>query len=123
VEDSERPGGFRQRLRAVGREGRPAHDQRTEQLEDLELQVLLLREENARLRMAGSGRARIGGAIEEIRRLELARDEQDLGDDMWSAIAELLVLREGIDAACAQMETALAAVRERLSDLSMISGD
>jgi hypothetical protein len=123
VEHNERPGRFRQRLQAVGREGRPARDQQTEQLEDLELQVMLLREENTRLRMAGSGRARIGVAVEEIRRLELGRDEQDLGDDMWSAIAELLVLREGIDEACAQMETALAAVRERLGDLSMITGD
>ncbi len=71
--------------------------------------------------MAQVGRAEIGVAIDEFRKLALQRHQDDLGDETWSAIAELLVMREGLDQACSQLSTALASVREQLTRLSTIS--
>jgi hypothetical protein len=117
------PAPLRHRVRAAGREGRLRRERETLRVEELELELALLREENARLRMAQVGRAEIGVAIDELRRLELDRHEADLGDETWSAIAELLVMREGLDQACSQLEAALATVRSRLRRLSTISAE
>jgi hypothetical protein len=117
------PTPLRQRVRAVGREGRLRREREAGQAEDLELELALLREENARLRMAQIGRAEIGAAIDELRKLAVRRHEDDLGDETWSAIAELLVMREGLDQACSQLEAALGSVRDRLTRLSTLGAD
>jgi hypothetical protein len=117
------PTALHQRVRAVSREGRLRKDQEAAQVENLELELALLREENARLRMAQVGRAEIGVAIDEFRKLAVHRHEDDLGDETWSAIAELLVMREGLDQACSQLSAALASVRQRLARLSTITAD
>jgi hypothetical protein len=125
--DDDRPGAeatpLRQRVRGVSREGRLRREREAGRMEDLELELTLLREENARLRMAKVSRAEIGVAIDELRRLSPQRREDDLGDETWSAIAELLVMREGLDQACSQLEAALASVRERLARLAVLAAD
>jgi hypothetical protein len=89
---------------------------------DLELEAIQLREENARLRMARSRRSEIGTAIDELRLVAVECEGDESGDDVWSTIADLLVIREGIAQACLEMELALASVRERLALLPTLDG-
>jgi len=85
--------------------------------DDLRLQVMLLREENARLKAARHKPADPGSLIERMRMLDSSSEESELLDETWSVLADCILLREGLDAACIEIQEAISSVRERLSRL------
>lgn len=111
--------GFRRRMeraRLVLEEQDPST--RVVQDDDLRLQVMLLQEENARLKAARHKPADPGSVIEEMRNLREAKVDEAL-DDAWSVLGECLALREGLDRACIEIQAAMTSVRERLSKLGV----
>jgi hypothetical protein len=89
------------------------------QEDDLRLQVMLLQEENARLKAARHKQADPGSLIEEVRTLADASAANELLDETWSVLGECLALREGLDRACIEIQAAMNSVRERLSTLGV----
>jgi hypothetical protein len=107
----------RRRSRRWLRGGRGDHD--TGRLvEQLEAEVALLREENARLKIRG---ARGGGERpwdERMRDLVPGEQPPDLrGDDAWALLTECQVLRTALVDACRDVEAAMAQIRGRLEAL------
>ena len=90
-----------------------------EQEDDLKLQIMLLQEENARLKAARHKPPDPGTLIEEVRALADSSSVNDLLDESWSVLAECLALREGLDRACIEIQAAMTSVRERLSKLGV----
>ena len=91
--------------------------------EDLKVQMMLLREENARLKMASRRDSDIGTLIGQLRLLAGTAGETEIGDEVWSLLTELLVIREGLERACIEIESSIGAVHERLRLLSVILDD
>ena len=87
--------------------------------DDLRLQVMLLREENARLKAARHKPADTGTLIDHVRRLGDADEADEVLDETWIVLSECLALREGLDQACVEIQAAMSAVRERLGKLAM----
>jgi hypothetical protein len=92
------------------------HDEELDEEADLQLQVMLLREENARLKAGRHRPSDVGTMIDELR-LVAAEEEGDLLDDAWSLLSECLVIREGLAQACVEIENAVGSVRQRLATL------
>lgn len=89
------------------------------QEDDLRLQVMLLQEENARLKAARHKPADPGSLIEEVRTLRESSQANEVLDEAWNVLGECLALREGLDRACIEIQAAMTAVRERLSTLGV----
>jgi hypothetical protein len=87
--------------------------------ESLTLEVMLLREEIARLRTARHRPTDIGTFIDQLRGLAAEQGEADMEDEVWSLLAETRVIREELEQACVELELAIAAVRRRLRSLSV----
>ncbi len=87
--------------------------------DDLRLQVMLLREENARLKAGRHKPVDPGSMIERVRTLAKQDSEQERLDEAWSVLAECLALREGLDQACIEIQAAISSVRERLGGLGV----
>jgi hypothetical protein len=87
--------------------------------EDLKVQLMLLREENARLKMANRRDSDIGTLIGQLRHLGSTAGETEIGDEVWSLLTELLVIREGLERACIEIEASILTVHERLRLLSV----
>ena len=87
--------------------------------DDLKLQVMLLREENARLKAARHDPADSGSVIEQVRVLAESDDVSELLDETWDVLGECLAIREGLDRACIEIENAMSSVRERLKRLGV----
>jgi hypothetical protein len=112
--------GFKRKLvRAKGLIEEQEFTSSTDQEDDLRLQVLLLQEENARLKAARHKPADPGSLIEEVRALADSSSVNDLLDETWSVLGECLALREGLDRACIEIQAAMTSVRERLSALGV----
>jgi hypothetical protein len=92
------------------------HDEELDEEADLQLQVMLLREENARLKAGRHRPSDVGTMIDELR-LVASEEEGDLLDDAWSLLSECLVIREGLAQACVEIENAVGSVRQRLATL------
>lgn len=86
---------------------------------ELKLELLLLREENARLKAARHQPSSAGTAIDRVRWLSKATSEGDTSDDAWSVLSECLAIREGLDEVCLELQAAISATRERLSALTL----
>ncbi len=118
--DTEQVKGFKRKLeRAKGLIEEQEFTGSTDQEDDLRLQVLLLQEENARLKAARHKPADPGSLIEEVRALADSSSVNDLLDETWSVLGECLALREGLDRACIEIQAAMTSVRERLSALGV----
>jgi hypothetical protein len=112
--------GFKRRLeRARGLIEEQDFAASVEQEDDLRLKVMLLQEENARLKAARHKPADPGSVIEEMRLLVDSSAVADLLDETWSILGECLALREGLDRACIEIQAAMSSVRERLSTLGV----
>jgi len=112
--------GFKRRLeRARGLIEEQEFTATVEQEDDLRLKVMLLQEENARLKAARHKPADPGTLIEEMRMLVDSSAVADLLDETWSILGECLALREGLDRACIEIQAAMTSVRERLSTLGV----
>ncbi len=90
--------------------------------QELRLELMLLREENARLRADRRQPTDLGVVIRQLRQLAGDAGDQDAADDVFAALAEVLVIRTEVDAVCVELEAALAAVRGRLARLSSTWG-
>ncbi len=86
---------------------------------ELKLQLMLLREENARLKAARHQPPSTGSAIDRVRLLSASTANDDLLDDASALLSECLMIREGLDQACAEIQSAISAVRERLLALTL----
>jgi hypothetical protein len=85
---------------------------------ELKLQLVLLREENARLKAERSQPAGPGTAIDRMRVLSSSARAGDELDETFSLIGECLALREGLDQVCVEIGDALEAVRGRLDAIA-----
>jgi hypothetical protein len=85
---------------------------------ELKLQLMLLREENARLKAAHHQPPDSGTMIDRVRLLATPI-EAELLDDAWTLLGECLVIREGLDQACIEVQEAISSVRERLATLAV----
>ena len=83
----------------------------------MEAELVLLREENARLRVLQAREASAERALESARALS-AQATAVTSDEGLRALANAASLRESLLAVCGEVEGALAAVRERLTEES-----
>jgi len=117
VEGMDRSPGTRLRswLRASGGEKDAGAVQ---QLEQLECEVALLREENARLKV-GREHVRDRPVNERVRAALPAlggRDDPD-GDEPWAVLTECMLLRDELADACRELERGARELRGRLETL------
>lgn len=94
-------------------------------MEELETELALLREENARLKVERHRPADAGHVIERMRsiRPESSSSEQRDGEvahpaQSAQAIAECLAMRDGLMAACQEVQLAMQGIRTRLGSLA-----
>lgn len=86
---------------------------------ELRVQLMLLREENARLKASRHQPASAGTAIDSVRRLANAATEAEAQDDAWALLGECLMIREGLDQTCAEIQGAIGSIRDRLAALTL----
>jgi len=86
-----------------------------EQFATLHAEVLLLREENARLRGAQDQRAELGRLLQRARSVP---DRDELGDDAAQLVIDGLVIRESLLEICEEVEIAMAGLAARLEALA-----
>ena len=87
--------------------------------DDLRLQLMLLREENARLKAARHKPPDTGSMIDRVRMLAEPSGNDELLDESWSLLVECQALREGLDQACVEIQAAIGSVRARLAALGL----
>jgi hypothetical protein len=85
---------------------------------ELRLQLMLLREENARLKAARHQPPSPGTAIDRVRMLSTPATDAEQADDAWSVLADCLVIRESLDQACVEIQRAISSVRDRLDGIT-----
>jgi hypothetical protein len=88
---------------------------------DQELTLMLLREENARLKAERHRPAGVGVMVERLRLVATEEAAGDAADDVWSLLSECLAIREGLDHACNEIHAAISSVQERLAALQLKS--
>lgn len=110
--DTARPARRRRWLRRDGRGA--SRSPQAQQLEQLEVELALLREENARLKVARQ-RARDRPVNERVRELLPAQADEAAGDgDPWELLTDCLLLRDGLIAACREIQLTMHETRRRL---------
>jgi uncharacterized small protein (DUF1192 family) len=89
-----------------------------ERLAELEREIALLREENARLKMARehAGDRSVNERVRAAFRARGGEDEAD-GEDPWEVLTECMLLRETMLDACRELEGGAAELRTRLETL------
>lgn len=101
-------------LRATAGEGAAGAG---EQLEELERELMLLREENARLKVQRE-HAHDRPVNERVRAaLPAPREDALGGDEPWEVLTECMLLRDGLVDACRELERGARALRGRLETL------
>jgi hypothetical protein len=96
-----------------------AGDNAAQQEIALQLQVMLLSEENARLKAERHRPSDVGTLIDQMRELGDQEGPGEAFDEAWTMLGECLVIRQGLDQACAEIQAAIAGVRERLGSLTI----
>jgi hypothetical protein len=84
---------------------------------DLELTVMLLREENARLKAERHRPAGVGAMVDRLRVIAADQEEDQAVQDVWGLLGECLTIHEGLYRACGEVQTAITAVEKRLTQL------
>jgi hypothetical protein len=85
----------------------------------LKLQVMLLSEENARLKAERHRPSDIGTLIDQMRGLGDQEGPGEVLDEAWTMLSECLVIRQGLEQACAEIQLAIAGVQRRLGSLTV----
>jgi hypothetical protein len=85
----------------------------------LKLQVVLLSEENARLKAERHRPSDVGTLIDQMRQLGAQEGEGEMLDEAWTMLTECLLIREGLDRACIEIQSAIGDVRARLGSLAV----
>jgi hypothetical protein len=114
----------RRRFRRVG----PlAADERTgigEPLASVHAELVLLREENARLKAAQHRRADVSRLLDRARSLPAAAADRDgAGDDTAQLLFDGLVIRESLLEICREIERAMVAFEAKLDALASAAVD
>jgi hypothetical protein len=107
--------------RRFGRREAPRSDDAGggESLQAVLAEVVLLREENARLKAAQHQPASLGRILGQARSLPAAHhDAEELADDAANMLIEGMVLRESLLEVCHELERAMVGVKTRLEALS-----
>jgi hypothetical protein len=92
---------------------------------ELEMELALLREENARLKVERHRPPNVGRVIERMRNLGPVFPPERRGEDgsedreAAHAMLECLAVRDGLVEACHEVQEAMQAMRSRLSGLSL----
>jgi hypothetical protein len=86
-----------------------------QRLEELEAELVLLREENARLAAEQARPANPGRVVEQLRAVSAAPDARESeADDAWEQMTEALVTRELLLGVCVELERLGGRLREKL---------
>ena len=109
--------GLRRRLRREGAGSAGLSDSAAESLAAMHAELVLLREENARLRGAEHRRADIGRLLGRARSLQAPVDRDNLGDDVAQLLVDGLVIRESLLEICEELGRSLVAFEARLHAL------
>lgn len=86
---------------------------------DLKLELMLLREENARLKAQRHRPSDVDTLIDQMREFGAEQGESELADEAWTVLSECLVIREGLEQTCVEIQAAIGAVHERLRQLAV----
>jgi len=121
-EDTPRP---RRRFRRVAGtledDGRPGAG---DPLDSVHAELVLLREENARLKAAQHRRADVGRLLDRARSLPAATaDSGRAGDDTAQLLFDGLVIRESLLEICREIERAMVAFEAKLDALATAAVD
>lgn len=104
------------RFRSIG--GRSGAD--AGYVERIESELVLLREENARLRFERAQRPDAGSMIERLKSLSAAQPpDQDRHDEAWHLVSEALVMRDVLIDVCKEIGQTTITLQTRLSDLGL----
>jgi hypothetical protein len=107
-------GRLRFRRRRTGPGGPAAGDPAAE----MHAELVLLREENARLKAARHQLPSFGNVVGQMRSLPAVDDgAEDAADEAAEMLAEVSVMRESLLEVCAELTLAMASVRARLLGL------
>jgi hypothetical protein len=110
------PAGGRRRFRrrrAAVQHGAPGADP----IEDALAELVLLREENARLKAARHQVPSFGHVVGQMRAMPDLERAEDAADEAAEMLAEVVVLRDSLLEVCEELERAMATVRSRLHRL------
>lgn len=89
-------------------------------VERIEAELVLLREENARLRMERAQRPDAGPMIDRLKSLSAAQPpDEDQRDQAWHLIGEALVMREVLIDVCKEIGKTTITLQTRLNDLEI----
>jgi hypothetical protein len=103
------------RLSAIGK--RP-DGRNGELIEALEADALLLREENARLRVKLEAAPDPGHVIERLRLLPTGSNKADGNDDAWQMLTDVSVMRTSLIAICQEIGQVMAKLERSLEALT-----
>lgn len=95
-----------------------AHGGRSEEVANIKLELMLLREENARLKAERHRPSDLGTLIDQLRLVAAHQGEAEMIDEGWTLVAECLTMREGLEQACLEIQASISAVQERLRMLA-----
>jgi hypothetical protein len=113
--DESRRSPFR-RFRSVG--GRGGAD--TGYLERIEAELVLLREENARMRLERAQRPDAGSMIDNLKTLSAASaPDEERRDHTWSLISQTVVMREVLLDVCKEIGQTVITLQTRLNELGL----
>ena len=86
-------------------------------IEDALAELVLLREENARLKAARHQVPSFGHVVGQMRAMPDLERAEDAADEAAEMLAEVVVLRDSLLEVCEELERAMASVRARLHRL------
>jgi hypothetical protein len=93
-------------------------------LDSVHAELVLLREENARLKAAQHRRADVGRLLDRARSLPAATaDSGGAGDDTAQLLFDGLVIRESLLEICREIERAMVAFEAKLDALAAVAVD
>ena len=98
-------------------------DESSDESAELRLELLLLREENARLKSDRCRPPDLGTLIDYLRHLANPSAEPVTDDDAWSALCGCLAFREALTQARSEAETAIDALERQLRENSRLGRD
>ena len=112
--ESERPQPFRRFRSSAGRSSGDAG-----YLESIQSELVLLREENARLRFQRAQPPGAESMIERLKALSVASASEDHRDEAWHLVSEALVMREVLIDVCKEIGQTMITLQTRLSELGL----
>jgi hypothetical protein len=113
--EGQRPQPFRRFRSAAGRSGSDAG-----YLESIQTELVLLREENARLRFQRAQPPDADSMIERLKALSVAQpSSEDHRDEAWHLVSEALVMREVLIDVCKEIGQTMITLQTRLSELGL----